>query len=81
MNTQSRGYVDPVRWDDGIPAAFVNYNLTGAQTRQSDTRTQSSYLNLRSGANLGPWRLRNISRCSTIGSIAGIPKPPGCSEM
>ncbi|VEC81586.1 P pilus assembly protein, porin PapC [Raoultella ornithinolytica] len=61
MNTQSRGYVDPVRWDDGIPAAFVNYNLTGAQTRQSDTRTQSSYLNLRSGANLGPWRLRNIS--------------------
>jgi outer membrane usher protein len=36
MNVQSRGYVDPARWDDGIPAAFVNYNLTGSQTRQSD---------------------------------------------
>lgn len=61
MNTQSRGYVDPARWDDGIPAGFVNYNLTGAQTRESDARSHSSYLNLRSGANLGPWRLRNIS--------------------
>jgi outer membrane usher protein len=61
MNVQSRGYVDPARWDDGIPAAFVNYNLTGEQTRQSETQSRSSYLNLRNGANLGPWRLRNIS--------------------
>ncbi len=61
MNVQSRGYVDPARWDDGIPAAFVNYNLTGSQTRQSETQSRSSYLNLRNGANLGPWRLRNIS--------------------
>lgn len=61
MNVQSRGYVDPARWDDGIPAAFINYNLTGEQTRQSETQSRSSYLNLRNGANLGPWRLRNIS--------------------
>ena len=25
MNVQSRGYVDPSRWDDGVPAAFVDY--------------------------------------------------------
>ena len=61
MNVQSRGYVDPARWDDGIPAAFVNYNLTGSQTRHSDDNSQSSYLNLRSGVNLGAWRLRNVS--------------------
>ncbi|ROS22885.1 outer membrane usher protein [Raoultella terrigena] len=61
MNAQSRGYVDPARWDDGIAAAFVNYNLTGAQTQQSEDRSRSSYLNLRSGVNLGAWRLRNIS--------------------
>lgn len=42
MNVQSRGYVDPARWDDGIPAAFVNYNLTGSQTRQSETQSRSS---------------------------------------
>lgn len=61
MNLQSRGYVDPARWDDGIPAAFVDYNLTGAQTQQSQGSYQSHYLNLRSGINLGGWRLRNIA--------------------
>ena len=61
MNAQSRGYVDPARWDDGIPAAFVNYNLTGSQTRQTDDSSRSSYLNLRSGVNFGAWRLRNVS--------------------
>ena len=61
MYAQSRGYVDPARWDDGIPAAFVNYNLTGSQTRQTDDSSRSSYLNLRSGVNLGAWRLRNVS--------------------
>ena len=54
MNAQSRGYVDPARWDDGIPAAFVNYNLTGSQTRQTDDSSRSSYLNLRSGLTSAP---------------------------
>lgn len=61
MNVQSHGYVDPARWDDGIPAAFVDYTFSGSQTRQSTDDGRSSYLNLRSGVNLGAWRLRNIS--------------------
>ncbi|MFU0884724.1 fimbria/pilus outer membrane usher protein [Kluyvera sichuanensis] len=61
MNQQSQGYVDPARWDDGIPAAFVDYNLTGAQARQDGGDSRTSYLNLRSGVNLGSWRLRNIA--------------------
>ncbi|HCB1502201.1 TPA: fimbrial biogenesis outer membrane usher protein [Klebsiella michiganensis] len=61
MNVQSRGYVDPARWDDGIPAAFVNYSLTGSQNQQAEDNQRSSYLNLRSGINLGAWRLRNVS--------------------
>ncbi|WP_408639700.1 fimbria/pilus outer membrane usher protein [Dryocola boscaweniae] len=61
MNVQSRGYVDPARWDDGIAAAFVNYSLTGSQTHQQEGVINSNYLNLRSGINLGGWRLRNIS--------------------
>lgn len=61
MKIMSRGYVDPARWDDGIPAAFVDYTFNGSQTRQSDADGRSSYLNLRSGVNLGAWRLRNIS--------------------
>ena len=61
MNLQSRGYVDPARWDDGVPAAFVNYNLTGAQSRYRDGEHNSNYLSLRSGMNIGAWRLRNVS--------------------
>ncbi|MCU6670975.1 fimbrial biogenesis outer membrane usher protein [Enterobacteriaceae bacterium H4N4] len=61
MNVQSRGYVDPARWDEGIPAAFVDYTLSGSQTQQSTNNGHSTFLNLRSGVNLGPWRLRNMS--------------------
>lgn len=61
MNMQSRGYVDPARWDDGVPAAFVNYNLTGSQSHYGNGDRTSNYLNLRSGVNMGAWRLRNIS--------------------
>ncbi|WP_087607147.1 fimbria/pilus outer membrane usher protein [Klebsiella pneumoniae] len=63
MNVQSRGYVDPSRWDDGVPAAFVDYYFSGAQIKNADEgeSSRSNYLNLRSGLNLGAWRLRNIS--------------------
>lgn len=61
MEQQSRGYVDPSCWYDGIPAAFVDYNLTGSQARQGESDVRTSYLNLRSGVNLGSWRLRNIA--------------------
>ncbi|MEB6379018.1 fimbrial biogenesis outer membrane usher protein [Leclercia adecarboxylata] len=61
MNVQSRGYIDPARWDEGIPAAFVDYTLSGAQTGQSSHNGRSTFVNLRSGVNLGAWRLRNTS--------------------
>lgn len=61
LNLQSRDYVDPSRWDDGIPAAFVDYNLSGSQSREENDETHTSYLNLRSGVNIGGWRLRNIA--------------------
>ncbi len=61
MNVQSRGYVDPARWDEGIPAAFVDYTLSGSQTGQSSHDGRATFLSLRSGVNLGPWRLRNTS--------------------
>jgi len=60
-----RGYIDPSRWDDGLPVAFVNYAFSGSQEQddaQSDGTRQ--YLNMRSGANLGGWRLRNYSTWS-----------------
>ncbi len=65
MVSRSRGYVPPSKWDDGIPAAFVDYSLSGASAQQrGEGETTSSYLSLRNGLNLGPWRLRNTSAWS-----------------
>ncbi len=62
LNSQARGYIDPKQWDQGIPALMLNYNLSGANSRQNNQPGSSShFLNLRSGLNWGPWRLRNYS--------------------
>ena len=58
---QGRGYVPAQQWDEGIPAAFVDYNFTGSSTHTRSGDYQSNYLNLRSGMNLGAWRLRNYA--------------------
>ncbi|MCU6671546.1 fimbrial biogenesis outer membrane usher protein [Enterobacteriaceae bacterium H4N4] len=61
MRQKSRGYIPPEQWDEGIPAAFVDYNLTGSATNGNHLHNDDNYLNLRSGFNLGAWRLRNAS--------------------
>ncbi|WP_333609847.1 fimbria/pilus outer membrane usher protein [Pantoea piersonii] len=58
---KSRGYIDPAHWDEGVPAAFVDYALSGTRSRNKGGDWQSTLLSLRSGMNLGTWRLRNIS--------------------
>ncbi|UJD82592.1 fimbrial biogenesis outer membrane usher protein [Serratia rubidaea] len=66
LTSEARGYVDPSQWDQGLPAALLNYSFSGANTwRNNRPGTEDSYyLNLRSGANLGAWRLRNYSTYS-----------------
>ena len=59
---QSRGVVDPSRWDDGVPVLFADYAFSGTESQNSDHSTNANqYLNLRSGTNIGGWRLRNYS--------------------
>lgn len=61
MLTKSQGYIPPEQWDEGIPAAFVDYNLTGSTTSIDNIHDSDSYLSLRSGFNIGAWRVRNYS--------------------
>lgn len=65
MSAGKRGYVDPSLWEAGQSAAFVNYNLN---LRRDSEKGQSAYsqtsLDLRSGINIGDWRLRNNSHLS-----------------
>src|SRR5471030_1594816 len=63
LTSEARGYVDPALWDQGLPALMMNYNFSGANIsdKQRGSNDTSNYLNLRSGANLGAWRVRNYS--------------------
>ena len=56
-----RGYVDPALWDDGVPAAFINYQLSSSRNSNQGETTLSNNIGLRNGINLGGWRLRNES--------------------
>ena len=72
IDAAASGYINPSRWDEGINALMVNYNFSGSSTVQSDDDDNSDfyYLNLRNGANLGAWRLRNYSTLSVNGGQA-----------
>ncbi|MEX3022579.1 fimbria/pilus outer membrane usher protein [Kluyvera sp. STS39-E] len=60
-----KDYIDPSRWDDGVPVAFANYSFSGSQNQDSNHSTsRNQFLNLRSGMNLGGWRLRHYSTWS-----------------
>ncbi|MCY3511625.1 fimbria/pilus outer membrane usher protein [Klebsiella michiganensis] len=64
LTNAARGWVDPARWDDGIPAALVNYSVSGANNRDKKGGGgggNAQYINLRPGLNIGPWRLRNYT--------------------
>lgn len=65
ISSHGKDYIDPSRWDDGAPVAFVDYSFSGSQSEDdSRSRTTNQYLNIRNGANLGGWRVRNYSTWS-----------------
>lgn len=59
MYGHGRNYVSPSLWDEGIPALLLSYNYSGRQSWQSGEHSNSNFLNITSGANLGAWRYRN----------------------
>lgn len=75
VNMRPRNSVDQKRWDNGIAAFMVNYSYSGSTTEHDNSgQSQSNFVNLRVGANLAAWRLRNYSTYSqqhTDGSHGG----------
>lgn len=62
VRNTSRGYIDPVFWDDGINAALLNYNFSGSNRFTRSENDKNYFLSLNSGLNVGAWRLREIGR-------------------
>lgn len=63
MRHRPQGYVSENRWQQGITAGLLNYNLSGQKTdpRHGGESTSSQFVSLQPGLNVGPWRLRNYS--------------------
>lgn len=72
LDSHAHGYIDPARREQGIPGLMLSYNYSGATwTSHNGTGTDSQYLSLRPGLNVGPWRLRNFSTWSNSQGQAG----------
>ncbi|NAX23095.1 fimbria/pilus outer membrane usher protein, partial [Vibrio sp. V39_P1S14PM300] len=62
LKANPRGYISSENWDSGVSALFINYNANYYHTDfDSMSDTDSAFINLSSGINLGQWRLRNQS--------------------
>ncbi|MCA8238377.1 fimbria/pilus outer membrane usher protein [Burkholderia cenocepacia] len=61
---QIRGLVDPSLWDEGVAAAYSNYQANFSHDTNSGYRSDYGYLGLRNGVNIGAWRFRNESALS-----------------
>lgn len=65
ISNLARDGIDPALWDDGVPVLFTDYSFSRSQNRDENHNTsENQYLNLRSGLNIGGWRLRNYSTWS-----------------
>ncbi|HIG2802115.1 fimbrial biogenesis outer membrane usher protein [Klebsiella pneumoniae] len=59
MTHRARDNVPSALWDEGISAFQSNYRYSGASQRTREGSTErDNYLMLKSGVNLGAWRLR-----------------------
>jgi outer membrane usher protein len=70
----ARGYIPPEHWDEGINALMLSYNFSGSNSSdhgEGGSATNSYFLGLHSGVNLGPWRLRDNSTFSYNSSDEG----------
>lgn len=59
LRQRPHGMVDPEQWDNGVTAAFLNYNVNAYRTSGPTGAIDQSYLSLDGGLNVGDWRLRH----------------------
>ncbi len=55
------GESNPTFWDDGIPALWTSYYISGSHQQSRGQNNVSNWASLNSGMNIGPWRLHNTS--------------------
>jgi len=71
LGQKARGYVSPKYWDEGVPAALLNYNLNSYRSSSQGQSQTSTYLGLDAGINLGPWHFRQDSTVNWQSATSG----------
>ncbi|MBE1161438.1 fimbria/pilus outer membrane usher protein [Dyella acidiphila] len=61
LKRSARGYVDPSKWDRGITAGLLNYDLNMYRSDSGTRSDTQGYLGVAGGLNLGGWNLRHQS--------------------
>ena len=64
LQNKPRGWIAPEKWDEGISAALMSWQFSGSENHGEYGNSRNQYLNLMSGLNFGPWRLRDNSTWS-----------------
>ena len=67
IRRSARGYVDPKYWDDGIPAARLQYNANAYHSESAGVSYTQGFVGLDAGLNLGPWRFHHNGSLSYSG--------------
>lgn len=65
LSRQPRGYVDPRYWDEGVPAALLQYNANVYHSVSGGMAATQGYVGLTAGVNFGPWRFRHNGSLTT----------------
>ncbi len=68
----ARDYVDPKYWDDGVPAAMLQYNANVWRSNAGPARANEAWLGINGGLNLGAWRFRHLGSLAASGGAAGM---------
>ncbi|HHR6078689.1 TPA: fimbria/pilus outer membrane usher protein [Providencia alcalifaciens] len=63
MDKTAADAISPDLWENGLPALVLNYYYSGSNnwSRTGGEDTNNHYFNLRSGLNIGAWRVKNYS--------------------
>ncbi|WP_233453220.1 fimbria/pilus outer membrane usher protein [Pseudomonas carnis] len=64
LKRNARGYVSPQLWDRGVTAAMLSYNFNANRNRTRSGNSDSAFMGLNAGLNLGDWRLRHNASMS-----------------
>ena len=59
LHNVNNGYVSPEYWDEGVNALMLGYQSNYYSMSSNGKRSDSAYLGLNAGINIGAWKLRH----------------------